>query len=470
MAEYKRKNVKKLKSQKPKKSAVAESYKVTSFSDTGFVENISVKSAKEAKAERRFEKKKEKYLRREQPEKRVVTSSKSPRELNRTSGSLKVVKGTKGPKKVRNIISVTVSLMIIGCLLLVHLLSPTGIADLIECSFARMGSGTGYPLTLSGGTVLDVNSVDGCISVLSDTYIEMYNSSSKELVSDQHKFSSPKAVTSETRVLVYDQGAVGVAVYDISGKLFQREMKEPVITAAVGRNGTYCVVTDPEGITAKVYVYDKNDNLKFKWESDTDLINAAAVSDNGKFVLLSTINADKGEYTSHIKVFEGGESKPVREETVDDIIHSIEPLGRTGFVVRVGSELKRYDAKNGTIAEITDDTVRQKYLSPEGELGLFSNSDGNKGTLTVWNKYFEKDWEIDIVSSPKKIEWNDEYIVCAKDYSLYIYDYSGKEVNVISTNTPIEWFVISDDNILVINNTTIVSYSLTGGTDSEHNS
>ncbi len=463
MAEYKKKNVKKIKSQKPRRSAVADSYKVTSLSDSDFPDNISVKSAKEAKAERRSRKKKEKYLRKEQPEKRVVNTNKSPRELNRASGGLRVVKGTKGSKKIKNLISVAMATLIVGCVLLIHVFSPTGIVDLIECSFARMGSGTGFPLTLSGGTVVDTKSVDGCMTVLSDTYIEIYNSDSKELVSEQHKFSTPKMVVSKTRALVYDQGATGVAVYDISGKVFSREMKEPVITATVGRNGTYCIITDPDGIAAKAYVYDKSNNLIFKWESDSDLINAAAISTGGKYILLSTVNAKNGEYLSHIKVFQGKDSKPIRNESVDDVIYSIEAINNTSFVVRTGSELQSYAADSGTFSDITDESVRQKYSGADGELALFTDSGSSSGNITFFNKRFEKEWEMEVISSPQNIDWNNEYIVCSKDYSLYVYDYSGKEINRISTNTPIEWFVLGDDNILAINNTTVVSHSLTGG-------
>ena len=100
MAEYKKKSVKKIKNQKPKKSAVAANYKITSFAEDSFSQDISMKSAKEAKAERRFEKKKERYLSRRQPEKRVVNSSKSAKELNRSAASLKVLKGTKKSKRI----------------------------------------------------------------------------------------------------------------------------------------------------------------------------------------------------------------------------------------------------------------------------------------------------------------------------------------------------------------------------------
>ena len=56
----KKKNIKKVKAIKPKKSAVSENYKITSFKDID--EEINVKSAKDARAERKFEKKKAKYI------------------------------------------------------------------------------------------------------------------------------------------------------------------------------------------------------------------------------------------------------------------------------------------------------------------------------------------------------------------------------------------------------------------------
>ena len=463
MAEYKKKSVKKLKNQKPRKSTVASGYKVSSLSDTDSFEDIAVKSSKEAKAERKSQKKKEKYLSKAQPEKRVITSNKTPRELNRSGGGLKIIKGTKSTKKLRNLVSLITAVVIIGCIVLINAVSPTGIGDLVKCSFVKMGSGSGFPLTVSGGRVCDVTNTDGCITALSDTYIEMYNSASKELVSEQHKYSNPKSATSQTRTLVYDQGGVGLSVYDVGGEVSKREMKEPIITAAMGRNGTYCVVTDPEEIAAKVYVYDKNDKLKFKWESESDLINTAAVSRNGKYVVLATVNATKGEFISHLKVFEGKDSKPVREESFEDVIHSVEPVNSKSFVVRIGNILKGYNADNGALSNITDNSVRQKYYNSEGQLALYNELGNNEGRITFYNNYLEKYLEVNVVATPNSIDWNDNYIVCSKDYSLYVYDRSGKEINKISINAPVEWFVISGDNVVTVNNTTIESYKLSGG-------
>ena len=463
MAEYKKKNVKKLKNQKPRKSTVASGYKVSSLSDSDSFEDIAVKSAKQAKTERKYQKKKEKYLSKAQPEKRVITSNKTPRELNRTGGGLKIIKGTKGTKRVRNLASLITAALIIGCIVLINGISPTGIGDLLKCSFSKMGSGSGFPLTVSGGKVWDVSNTDGCITVVSDTYIEMYNSLSKELISEQHKYSNPKSVTSQTRTLVYDQGATGFSVYDVSGEISTREMKEPIVTASIGRNGTYCVVTDPEGIAARVYVYDKNDKLKFKWESETDLINAVAVSRNGKFVVLATVNANKGEFSSHLKVFKGKDSKPIREDSFEDVIHSVEPVNAKSFAIRVGSEIKGYNAENGTLSNVTDSAVRQKYCNTKGELALYTEIGNNEGKVVFYNNYLEKNLEVNVTASPNNIDWNDKYIVCSKDYTMYVYDYSGKLINKISTNTPVEWFVISGENVITVNNTTIESHKLAGG-------
>ncbi len=463
MAEYKRKNVKKLKAQKPKRSSVADNYKVTSFGNDGFADDISVKSAKEAKAERRFEKKKEKYLKREHPQKRVVNSSRTPKELNRSSNPLVVMKGNKNAKRIKNLTSLATAVIIIAILFSINVLSPTGIADLLKCSFSRMGSGSGFPLTVNGGTVFDVKNIDGCITVLSDTHIEVYNSESKELLSEQHKYSSPKIIASKTRALIYDQGATELSVYDVSGMVFKREMKESIVTAAIGRNGTYCVITDPENIAAKAYVYDKNNNLLYKWESENDLINAAAVSNSGKYIVLATVNAQNGEYLSQLKVFNKKDAKPIKEEKADQLIYSVEPLGSADFVMRLGNDLKKYSANNGTMNDISEDAIRQKYNNHNGEIALISASGGKTDNFALFNNKFEKNREFKIISSPKNIAWNNNYLVCSKDYSLYVYDTNGAEINKIQTSSPIEWFIINKNKIIAVSNSTIVSYEVTGG-------
>ncbi len=468
MAEYKKKTVKKLKNQKPKKSAVADNYKVTSFAEDAFSQDISMKSAKEAKAERRFEKKKEKYLKHRKPEKRVVNSGKSAKELNRSASSLRVLKGTKKAKRIKSIIALLLAVIIIVVLFLVHISSPTGLTDLIKCSFARRGSGSGFPITLSGGTVEEVDITDGCITVLSDTYIEMYNVSSKELVSEQHKYSSPKLQTSKTRALIFDQGAEELSVYDITGKIFSRDMKEPILTASIGRNGTYAVVTDPEDIAAKVYVYNKNNSLLFDWESKSDLVNSVSVSNNGKYVVVSTVNAKNGEYSNSLKTFNTKSKEIVKDEPKEELIYSVESIGKCNFVVRTESGLSKLNASDGTFGSITESSVIQKYVSPNGEFGLLTVS-GSENKFILYNSNFEVKREMEVISSPKFIVWNDKYVVCVRDYSIYVYDAEGKEVNKISTSSPVEKAVTTNKNILAINNSTIVSYDFVDASTSGGN-
>ena len=54
MADYKKKNVKKLKASKPRKKTIAENYKVTAFGDSPIPEDIPVKSSREVKEKRKI--------------------------------------------------------------------------------------------------------------------------------------------------------------------------------------------------------------------------------------------------------------------------------------------------------------------------------------------------------------------------------------------------------------------------------
>ena len=457
LADYKKKNVKKVKAVKPKKSAVSENYKITSFKDID--EEINVKSAKEARAERRFEKKKTKYLNKSKPEKRVVYSNKSAAELNKSSG-IHIVKGTKGTKRIKRLSTLISAALIIITIIFVNSISPTGIIDLIRNSVLTMGVGTGFPKSVSGNNVVDVFSLNGGIGVVSDTYIEIFNSDGKEIISLQHGYYSPSVSVSENRILLYANNSNTVSVFDYSGLLYTREFKNTVYAAEIGRNGSFCVVSSNDDSASVIEVYDKNNKRIFKWDC-SDRINSFAISDNGKYVAAATLNAKNGEYVSKINIFKGNNNKPFNQLESNKLILSVNSSGRSKFIVCDANNSYLINAKNTNkediIKSIPLQYITKSYLGFCCVTGADSNIDASRVTVKKNNKNI---YDFDIVSYPNKVAYSKNYLAAAKGSSIYVYNDIGKNIWTIDCGVSADKFTIIENKVFVVNNNSLYEHKI----------
>ncbi len=463
MADYKRKNVKKLKAQKPKKSAVAENYKISSFENGEFNSEIPVKSSADAKTERKALRKKEKYLKTEPPKKRVVYTNKSPEELNGSTASLRVLNGTRQRKLFSRILAIALGIALIATITFFELSSPTGIIDAVKTSFGAFGSGSGFPVTINGNAALDIAAVGNNAAILSDNYIEMYNTRSKELFCEQHGYVTPKMAVSVSRALVYDQNSTQYSVYDASGKIADSTLKEPIVFGTVGRGGTLCIVTNPDDYAAKLTVRDKSNSTVFTYKSDAALLNTAIAANSGNYIAANTLSADNGKYRSKILVFSKKSAKPEHSVDYDGLIYSIDPLSDDDFIMTTDTGVLLLSAKEGKTSELdSGKTVQYKDSMPGFGFGAVFGVAGNGTTAKM--KLYTKDstptFDGSIAGGANKVLWNDRYIVAAKDYNVYVYDYSGKLVHTINCGFSADKLVLIKDNFYIMNNAALTEMSV----------
>lgn len=459
MAEYKKRNVKKVKAVKPRKSAVSDNYKITPFKDID--EEISVKSAKDAKAERRFEKKKEKYLNKAKPEKRVVYSNKTPAELNRSSG-IQILNGNKNTKKIKRLSTLISAILIIGTILLVQVLSPTGIPDLIRNSFLTMGAGTGFPKSVNGSTVKDVYYVNGAIAAVTDTYIEIYSENAKDVLSLQHGHTSPEVCVSANRILLYDKYNQNISVFDFSGLLYTREIEGKISSAFIGRNGTFGVVTQPGDCASCLTVFDKNNKQLFNYKSASELLGSAAVSDSGKYIAVVGINASGRDFISKIKMFKSNSNKVISETEVKGLVLSVNSFGSGKFIATESDKMYIVSAKNSQINNFTDtELIQSRFFNSSSALivrGADSNLDASN--VQVYNRSGKAVFDCNIVSDPDKVQYNDKYLAASKGSIIYVYNKDAKKVYSTDCGADAKRFVLVKDKLFVACNENILEYKI----------
>ena len=216
--------------------------------------------------------------------------------------SIKVVKGKRLERQRKfKIFLVAVALIVVTYLILTFTL-PVSVGENIENFTATFGTGD-YPIEIYGTDVLDSHSKGLYYYVLTDTNLSAFSNSGKEIYTYSHGYENPVLKSSETRALIFSQGGNSLEIYNLSKKIKEYQPKNPIITADICRNGSYAVATYSDSYATSVKVFDKNNKVLFKWNSAKDTVNALTLSPNGRYLVVSTFNANDGNLNSKISVF-----------------------------------------------------------------------------------------------------------------------------------------------------------------------
>ncbi len=304
---------------------------------------------------------------------------------------IKVVRGARYSRKIKNKFLISAAAIIAVIYLFFSLILPVSVYENIVNVTALMGHGK-YPIDISGSTIINTISNGGYYYVLTDTSIAAYSNSGKTVINDTHGFSNPILSVSETRAIVYDQGGKTIHIYNLGGKINSIQTKDDIITANISRSGAIAVATHSDSYTSVVSVYDKNLKQIYVWNSAKDIVNNVLVNPSGKHLAISTINASSGQYNSKMLILNFDSADPLHTmELGNSIVLSLINTGK-GVSVITSDKYKYIHWSKFNTNEITS----------SGEINLVRNND--KGLLLVFNRANDRSDNTVVLVSQKGVK------------------------------------------------------------------
>ena len=183
------------------------------------------------------------------------------------------------------------------------------LGNLAQCARdipSMTGKGDGFPITVTGGTTLQLDEISGGIAVLTDSTFSIFNHSSKQAVSRAHHMSNPGMKTAGRYALVFDIGKKLVRLETASDTLAELSCHGTIVSGAISRNGRFAVaLSAPEDGTSaisRVVVYDKSGQWIYRYNTSTHYINDIALSPDGKYIAMSGITAKDGIMQSTLMI------------------------------------------------------------------------------------------------------------------------------------------------------------------------
>lgn len=334
----------------------------------------------------------------------------------------------------------------------------SGIGNALTGYIEKLSSGNGYPYDISSENLKNVYPSDSNIILLTDVYARILSPGAKMKLNVQHNYSAPVVDASGSRFIIYDRDSKHYRV--VNGKTIsdQMEAEGNILTCEMASNGSFCVASRSAQTASTFTVYDRKFNEVFKWNSSSDHIIDVALTDNGKYVAVAALGAEKGEVYSKVLIFNVKSSEALGEfkfsgTAVADLHFTArEYLYITGdnmftIIDKNKSEIKSQETfesgslkfvsvgENGETAVMfskygSDNTGTVKYYSYKGEESFAFDSKASIYAVAAGKNKFAVYYGDEIIVYNNKGE-EKKKIKCTADYDKIFY--AGSELYLCRT-------------------------------------
>lgn len=216
----------------------------------------------------------------------------------------------------------------------------------VKAYFMSLGAGEGYPYDIDSVSVRNMKINNSNIYFLLDDKTTTLNSTAKEIMPQNHTYSSPAMKSKNSNFIIYDLDSERFRIQQNTEISYEGEASGRIMAAAIGKKGNYALGTYGETVQSVLTVYSKNNEAVFVWNFKSERIVDVSLSDNGKFAAVVTADALNGEINSKLYVFDFKS-----EDYVSCFDYAGTTLVKVDYVkgtdiVAVGDNLRSYIRKN----------------------------------------------------------------------------------------------------------------------------
>jgi len=298
--------------------------------------------------------------------------------VNTKKQSLNVVKGKKLERIRRFRAGLASVFTIIIALVIISYILPVGISESVGNLIAQIGAG-GYPYELYGTETLNAESMGNYYYVLTDTNLNIRSNNGKKILTLSHGYSNPVLKTSQSRALVFDQGGNNLLVTNLKKTVSDISTKGKILNADISRSGAFVVATNSDTYSSVVGVYNKREELLYEWYSAEESVNNVTISNDGKKIAVSTVNAASGKLKSKLYVFGYDSPNPIYTfDYGDRLIYALDSGVGSGFSVIVSNGLSYITWSKFEKTDYTSDLQLSMFRSNKSGIALVFNRSGNK--------------------------------------------------------------------------------------------
>lgn len=251
-----------------------------------------------------------------------------------------------------------------------NIISPNNIGNNIFSS----SSGDGYPVSIKGTNVEtgNITLLSNNFAYVSDSYFMVLSDSAGVNAERRLKYANPTIISKDSRAIIYDRGGKGFQIDTVKESTYSGEMENNIISADLHSSGMYAFVTEKDGYTSKLTVYNSDNTQKYAYYFADYYMSCVSISNDGKKAAVAGVSAKDGVLISVVYVLDFSSEEPLLKAEVDDNMFLSIRFLDNGNICVVGD--------NATTIFYSDYKNRVDYSYDGGLLTAFQ-TDASKGAV-----------------------------------------------------------------------------------------
>ncbi len=201
---------------------------------------------------------------------------------------------------------VITAILILGVLLWQNRdhLAPAAVTEWFERVITGGSKGDGYPVDIGGDRVVSMQPVGNQTAVLTDTALQLYNSTASQTANRAHTYADPLLRVEDDYILVAELGGTRYTVHTKKEIVFEGQVDYPILSAAVSANGQVAIATESsQSYRSEVLVFDRKGKNVFHWYSVDLTVIDVTFHPRQKQIAVLGLSASGGEMRSTVQVF-----------------------------------------------------------------------------------------------------------------------------------------------------------------------
>lgn len=354
--------------------------------------------------------------------------------------------GYEGERKVSRFSQKTKAKLIIATVLVVAfvtvlILSLVGIIPM-DVLFLKMrvslsGEDENFPLEVSTDAVISKDILDDGVVLLTTENVILYDEKGKENYSVPHIYAMPGMSVEGENAIIFDRGGTSYMLLNSKAVVSEGEADGKILSAFYGNNETYAIATLGSKTTSTVSVYDKKNEVVFKWNCSKEYISSVTISDNGDYIGVCVMGAENGEIYTSVYFFGIDYSEPLvsykisgaipvgLEFTRNDTLTVITDIGV--YTLKKDSDEVvanlSYYSSEFTCCDVSDEGNYIVALAKYGSKNVFE--------INVFDSEGETETVISINNEVKAAYITDKYVVVLAADQIFVYNFNGKLISTI---------------------------------------
>jgi len=226
------------------------------------------------------------------------------------------------------------------------------------------------------------------LAVAGDSEIKFFTSTGRATLTEGSDFTNPRILSSDSSVLIYDQGKTSFSVYNSFICIHSETLKYPISYADMASDGSFCIVTRSLEYGSVVRVYNSSFAVDMEY-SKNDYVISAQMSDDGRFIAVLSLSASGGESNVSLNILKRGERNVYSSVSVKGLMpYSAEFIGNDRIALVCSESTSVYDlsCNRKSLIEYPGKLSYTSFTEDGFALSFEINGNGSENIVSSYDK------------------------------------------------------------------------------------